>query len=202
MKRYLSTTLVVLLFGSMFMGSMSSCGNQKNNNAKKEKVAKNRKPEVRDTTNLPNYRYVDGDSLLLKYNLAKDYQDEMLRMQQNIENTQRQRAAAIQNLANQIQQKGQNNQYTEATYQADMEKLSQMQRAAEEEISRMQMNAANQAAQLQQTINDSIENYIERYNESHGYDAIFMKAAAFYINPAMDITDEIVEGLNRSYNKK
>lgn len=199
-KRYLGATLAVVLFGSAIASSMVSCGKEEKKSAKKEKVAK--KKEKRDTIGLPNYRYVDSDTLLSQYNLAKDYQEEILRMQQNIENTQRQRANAIQNFANQIQQKGQNNQYTEATYQADMNKLAQMQRAAEEEIAKMQMNATNQAAQLQKTINDSIESYVERYNASHGYDAILMKAATLYINPNMDITDEIVEGLNRSYNKK
>lgn len=200
MKRYLCATFALVLFGSALVGSATSCSKDEKNDAKKEKVAK--KKEKRDTVGLPNYRYVDSDSLLSQYNLAKDYQEEILRMQQNIENTQRQRATAIQNFANQIQQKGQNNQYTEATYQADMNKLSQMQRAAEEEIGKMQMNATNQAAQLQKTINDSIEHYVERYNRDHGYDAILMKAATLYINPNMDITDEIVEGLNRAYNKK
>lgn len=201
MKRYLCATVAIALFGSALVGTTTSCSKDDKKGNKKETVTKKKK-EPRDTVGLPNYRYVDSDSLLSQYNLAKDYQEEILRMQQNIENTQRQRATAIQNFANQIQQKGQNNQYTEATYQADMNKLSQMQRAAEEEIGRMQMNATNQAAQLQKTINDSIENYVERYNKSHGYDAILMKAATIYINPNMDITDEIVEGLNRSYNKK
>lgn len=202
MKRYLCATVAIALFGSALIGTTTSCSNKdEKKDGKKEAVAKKKK-EPRDTVGLPNYRYVDSDTLLSKYNLAKDYQEEILRMQQNIENTQRQRATAIQNFANQIQQKGQNNQYTEQTYQADMNKLSQMQRAAEEEIGRMQMNATNQAAQLQKTINDSIENYVERYNKAKGYDAILMKAATIYINPNMDITDEIVEGLNRSYNKK
>ena len=43
--------------------------------------AKAAKTEV----NLPNYRYVDLDSVLSKYNLAKDYNEEMLRMQTNME---------------------------------------------------------------------------------------------------------------------
>lgn len=203
MKRYLCAAVIIALFGSALIGTTTACSKDNNKDAKKENVAqKKKKKEPRDTVGLPNYRYVDSDTLLSQYNLAKDYQEEILRMQQNIESIQRQRANAIQSFANQIQQKGQNNQYTEATYQADMNKLSQMQRAAEEEIGKMQMNATNQAAQLQQTINDSITKYIERYNKTKGYDAILMKAATLYINPNMDITDEIVEGLNRSYNKK
>ena len=37
---------------------------------------------------------------------------------------------------------------------------------------------------------------------THTYDAIFFKNATLYINPNLDITDEIVEGLNARYNKK
>ncbi len=53
----------------------------------------------------------------------------------------------------------------------------------------------------QQTVNDSIENYIKEYNASKGYDAIFFKAATLYIDPELDITEEIVTGLNERYNK-
>lgn len=202
MKRYVCAAVALTIFGTAFTSTITSCG-KSNEDAKKENIAKrNNKKEPRDTVGLPNYRYVDSDTLLSQYNLAKDYQEEILRMQQNIENTQRQRANAIQALANQIQQKGQNNQYTEATYQVDMNKLNQMQRAAEEEIGKMQMSATEQAAQLQKVINDSITKYVERYNKAHGYDAILMKGATLYINPNMDITDEIVDGLNRAYNKK
>lgn len=203
MKRYLCALMALTLMAGAAVGT-SSCSKEKGKKpVVSAKTAQTKKKKVpKDTVGLPNYRYIDEEQLLKEYNLSKDFQEEILRMQQNIETTQRQRASAIQNFANQIQQKGQANQYTEATYQADMAKLQQMQQAAEAEIGKMQMNATNQAAQLQKTINDSITNYVERYNQAKGYDAILMKAATLYINPNMDITDEIVEGLNRSYNKK
>ena len=55
--------------------------------------------------------------------------------------------------------------------------------------------------QAQKTVNDSIKAFIEDYNKSRGYDAILFKGATLYINPALDITDEVVEGLNARYNK-
>ena len=55
--------------------------------------------------------------------------------------------------------------------------------------------------QMQKTIQDSIESYIKIYNAQKGYDAILMKAATLYINPALDVTDEVVKGLNERYNK-
>ena len=65
----------------------------------------------------------------------------------------------------------------------------------------LQDNIAQAAAQAQKTINDSINAFIETYNKTRGYDAILFKAATLYINPQLDITDEVVEGLNARYNK-
>jgi outer membrane protein len=200
MTRYSKAILAIALCCPFIIGA--SCGDQNagNKNAAKKEVKK--ADSKRDPATLPNYRYVDADSVLAKYNLSKDYQEEMLRLQSSIENTQKQRASAIQALANQIQQKAQNNGYTEATYNADMAKLNQMQNAAEEEIGKMQMNAQSQMVKAQEEVNDSILNFIKRYNESFHYDAIFMKAATLYIDPALDITDEVIDGLNSNYNKK
>jgi Skp family chaperone for outer membrane proteins len=42
-------------------------------------------------------------------------------------------------------------------------------------------------------------NYVEEYNKTRGYDAILLREAGVYFNPALDITDEIVAGLNARY---
>ena len=92
--------------------------NEKENAGKKVAVAE-KKEAV-----LPNYRYVDGDSVLAAYILAKDYNEEMLRMQTNFDNTARQRENAIQAEMNKMQQKMQNNGYlTEESYKSDEQKL-------------------------------------------------------------------------------
>ena len=39
------------------------------------------------------------------------------------------------------------------------------------------------------------------YNSTRGYDAILLKQAGLYFNPALDITDEIVKGLNSRYTR-
>ena len=56
-------------------GALSCSSDQKQApTASKPKTAK-------QASNLPNYRYVDLDTILSRYNLAKDYNEEMLRMQ-------------------------------------------------------------------------------------------------------------------------
>lgn len=177
-------------------GALSCSSDQKQApTASKPKTAK-------QASNLPNYRYVDLDTILSRYNLAKDYNEEMLRMQTNAESQMKQHQTKIQNFATSVQNKMQNNGYlSEASYKQDEQKMASMQNDAQRSMQNLQSNIAQAAEQAQKTINDSINAFIETYNKTRGYDAILFKAATLYINPELDITDEIVEGLNARYNK-
>ncbi|MCH5223657.1 MAG: OmpH family outer membrane protein [Muribaculaceae bacterium] len=151
---------------------------------------------------LPNYRYVDLDTVLAKYNLAKDYNEEMLRMQTNMENEVKRHDNSIKSFATTVQQKYQNNGYlTQESFDADQKKINDMQVNAQKAITNLQSNFETSVMQAQKTVNDSIEAFIKEYNMKKGYDAIFFKAATLYINPALDITNDVVEGLNARYNK-
>lgn len=185
--------MLCLLFG------VASCNSGSKNEATAASAAVNT-----DTTGaeLPNYRYVDLDTLLSKYNLAKDYNEEMLRMQTNMESEVKRHENSIQSFATSMQNKLQNNGYlTEASYKADQEKINNMQVTAQRSVASLQSNFENAAITAQKTVNDSIQAFIEEYNAKKGYDAIFFKNATLFINPALDITSEVIEGLNARYNK-
>lgn len=196
MKKNLYTVLGIAL--ALAVGSgLASCGGSKDENA-----APAKKVVVADSVVLPNYRYVDIDTLLTKYILAKDYNEEMIRMQENLESETKKHQTSLQSLASQIQNKVQNNSYlSQESFDTDQQKLASMQSNAERSVGIMQQKYAEAAAKAQQAVNDSVNAFIEEYNKKHGYDAIFNKAAALHFNPALDITDEIVEGLNARYNK-
>ncbi|MBD5278279.1 MAG: OmpH family outer membrane protein [Bacteroides sp.] len=196
MKKNLYTVLGLALALTLGFGA-SSCGD-----SKEEKAAPAKKEVAADSAALPNYRYVDLDTLLTKYNLAKDYNEEMMRMQENLENETKRHQTSLQSLASQIQNKVQNNSYlSQESFDTDQQKLASMQSNAEKSVGMMQQKYAEAAAKAQQAVNDSIVAFIESYNKKHGYDAIFNKAAALHFNSDLDITDEIVEGLNARYNK-
>lgn len=196
MKRKLYSVLAFGLALSLAAGVSSCDGNKeaKESPAKKEKAV--------ETEALPNYRYVDLDTLLTKYILAKDYNEEMMRMQENLENETKRHQTSLQSFASQIQNKVQNNSYlSQESFDTDQQKLASMQTNAEKSVGMMQQKYAEAAAKAQQAVNDSIMAFVEQYNKKHGYDAIFNKAAALHFNKDLDITDEIVEGLNARYNK-
>ncbi len=76
-----------------------------------------------------------------------------------------------------------------------------MQQDAQNYLAKLQRDTEQELAQQQQQLTDSIESFIKDYNKTKGYDAILLKAAGVYFNPALDITDEVVKGLNARYNK-
>ena len=197
MKKVFSINSILAL--SLFL-MMFSCG--KNENKQEQTDAKIAAMISRADSLLPNYRYVDLDSVLSNYNLAKDYNEEMLRMQSNMQNEVKRHENSLQALATTMQNKIQNNGYlSEASLQADQQQYADMQNKAQRAVANLQSNFETTAILAQKTVNDSIEAFIQEYNLSKGYDAIFFKAATLYINPALDITNEVIEGLNARYNK-
>lgn len=172
-------------------------------NAEKEvKTTTAAAPSVKEEQPLPNYRYVDLDTVLSKYNLAKDYNEEMLRMQTNMESEVKRHENSLQSLGTTIQNKMQNNAYlSEESYRADQEKFNNMQANAQRSVATLQNNFQNAALAANKAVTDSIEAFIKDYNVKRGYDAIFFKTSTLLINPKLDITDEVVEGLNARYNK-
>ena len=82
-----------------------------------------------------------------------------------------------------------------------MQKLQKMQQDAESYLANLGRKTEVELAQKQMALNDTIEKFIKNFNASRGYDAILFKNAGIYFNPALDITDEVVEGLNASYTK-
>ncbi len=198
MKRNLLRVSALFFAFSLCLG-LPSCGSDAGKEAKTPAPAT---PVAEKEIVLPNYRYVDLDTVLSKYNLAKDYNEEMLRMQTNMESEVKRHENSLQSLGTSIQNKMQNNAYlSEESYRADQEKFNNMQANAQRSIANLNTNFQNAAMAAQKTVNDSIEAFIKDYNVKRGYDAIFFKAATLLINPALDITDEVVEGLNARYNK-
>lgn len=60
-------------------------------------------------------------------------------------------------------------------------------------------------AELNEAVNNAIIAYLEKYNKEHNYTYILAKGAGAGVlvaNTALDITAEIVEGLNKEYEEK
>ncbi|MBD5354142.1 MAG: OmpH family outer membrane protein [Duncaniella sp.] len=187
---------------SLFALTATSCGGSSSSDSAAGAPIQQAVPADGATTTSLNIRYIDSDSLMTHYNLAKDFQEASMRAVSKIESARQAKANEIQKFAAAIEQKARSNGYlSEASYNADMQKLQKMQQDAENYLANLSRNTENELGQQQLQLNDSIENYIKVYNASKGYDAILFKAAGVYFNPSLDITRDIINGLNARYNK-
>ncbi len=194
MKKIAFLAKSILLCSAITFTSCS--GNQSNNS-----TVTNDSTAVASRASL-NIRYIDGDSVTAHYNLALDFKEASIRTMSKLENAQRAKAAEIQKFGSQIEQKMKSNGYlSEASYNADVQKFNKMQADAQGYLATLERNAQQELLQQQMQLNDSIDSFIKDYNAKHGYDAILFKNAGVYFNPELDITKEVIEGLNARYNR-
>ncbi len=149
-----------------------------------------------------NIRYIDEDSVLKNYNLAKDFEEMTTRLQNEYDQAQKKYADQLGNFQNSVNQKMQNNQYSsEDAYKADVQKYQQLEQNAQAELGKLQQNSANQMQQSQKQLSDSIHNFLNDYAKKNNYDMVLFKSATGYINPKFEVTAEVIEGLNKRYTK-
>lgn len=196
MKKFAVSISLVLAAASL---SLTSCGGDKTTG---EATATKASATDSAATSSLNIRYIDSDSLNANYNFAKDCAEAELRAMSRLNQAQQSKASEIQKFAASIDQKLKSNGYlSEASYNADMQRAQKMQADAENYLNNLGRSSQTELEQMHQALMDSVDNFIKIYNATHHYDAILYKQAGVYFNPSLDITDEVVKGLNARYNK-
>ena len=126
----------------------------------------------------------------------------MFRRQNQFDAAQQQRGNEINKFSNAMQQKYKNNGYlTEESFNADQSKLQKMQNDAQTYLGNLQQSIQNELNQSQIQLLDSINNFMKEYAKKKGYDLVLRKSATLYIDPKYDVTDDVVDGLNKRYTK-
>lgn len=147
-----------------------------------------------------NIRYIDADSVISAYTLAQqlleEQQRELNRLQQWHDGKQRE----LQGLANTIQQKQQNNVYlSQAAMESDLQNFQNKSQEAERYFGTQQQKLAAADLEIRKRLSDSIASFIKDYNAVHNYDAILLRDAGVYFKPELNITAEVIEGLNARF---
>ncbi len=147
-------------------------------------------------------RYIDEDSLLANYNLAKDLSESNLKLSNKFDAAQQQKATEINKFASEVQRKYQNNGYlTEESFNVDQQKLNKMQTDAQNYLARLQRDIETQVIQNNIQLNDSVNNFLKQYAKEKGFDMILRKSSAFFIDNKYEVTNEVLESLNSRYVK-
>ncbi|WP_370589823.1 OmpH family outer membrane protein [Rufibacter sp. LB8] len=162
-------------------------------------------PAVTDTVAMPAARpeivYINSDSLLTKYQLFKDVKARLEGKGKRLETDLRTKADAFRKEVAQYQQTGAN--MTQEQRATTERALAQK----EQQIAAQQQNAGNQLAQDENTemkkIYEKVEAYLKRESKNKGYKMVLTysrgNSAILYSDPSLDITAEVLKGLNEEY---
>ena len=147
--------------------------------------------------------FVEIDSLLSKYHFCNDVNEEMLKKEENIRTTLNEKGKKLEKQVAEFQRKYENNGFVSPERAQQEYQRIQKQQQELEALQQKLMNdlaAENQKNSLE--LRDSINSFLKVYNQDKGYDLILSNAGfdnLLYANPAFNITNEIVEGLNARY---
>lgn len=146
--------------------------------------------------------YVDLDSLMQKYNLAQDINKEMMRKEENIKMTLSKKADEMKKEQADFEYKYKNNVFaTPERAQEEYNRLAKKQQDILNLEQRLTVEFEQEGIAKNKALRDSISNFIKEYNATKGYDYILTKMGdnLLYANEALNITQEIVDGLNSKY---
>lgn len=137
------------------------------------------------------------------YTLSKELDEQGRKLMLDYQRMENQKTNEIQNLAAQIEQKRNNNGYlTQESFDADVNNVNRKQNEAANILRAHQEKIQKQIAEFNLQLSDSVQNFIKDYNATRKYDAILLRSAGLYYNPDLDITGEIIDGLNARYTPK
>ena len=184
----------------------AQCSDKNNNAATSSAAPASGKDElaagVAGSSNM-KIAYVEIDSLLTKYNFWNDLNEVMIQKEENIRTTLNEKAKKLDADAKEFQRKLENNGFAtrERAEQEQMRLMKQQQelQALQQKLSD-ELASENQKNSLQ--LRDSINSFLKIYNQNKGYDLIISNTGfdnLLYANPAYNITQEIIDGLNARY---
>lgn len=183
--------------------AFTSCGNgeKENKSDSTKNVSGAQMGKAFESTT--NIRYVDLDTIMAHYQFSIEQSAKIEEIQRNLQQRQNQLERGLQQKGAAIQQKLQSNGYlSEASYKADEEEFNKAQQAASAQLNQLMQSAQTSVFQLNKQVVDEIEDFIVKYNEDKKYDAILFRSAGLYFNPQLDITKEVLKGLNDRYAAK
>ena len=161
---------------------------------------------VNEGTDTPTFNqglkiaYVDVDSLLSAYLFYQDLAEQMLRKEENSRLLLTEEAEKLQKEIDDFNKKLQNNVFSsqERVNQEQNRLLKKQQEleALEAKLSNELMIESNKNAEK---VSEAVNTFLKEYNKDKGFNLILSKASIMLADESMDITAEVIEGLNANY---
>ena len=144
--------------------------------------------------------FIDTDTLLANYEYAKEMDKSIRDFGEQQKRYGQQQVESFQKEYQDYMKNGSSLTYSQQkAKESELSQRGEKLQTLEQEL--MAKIAEKQSAETLKVMN-AILAYVREYNEANQkFDIILTKSATLYVNPAMDITKEIVDGLNEDYKK-
>ena len=149
--------------------------------------------------------YVEVDSIMTQYNFCKEYQKILEKRGTNIQNALSSQEQNLQKAAQNFQNKLQNNGFSSRA-EAESQQAA-IQRQQEQYLAsrdRLAAELQSQTEKFNEALHDSLEHFLAQYNKDKKFSMILTKQGdnILLADKSMDITAEVVAGLNKAYKSK
>lgn len=149
--------------------------------------------------------YVNVDSLLMNYNLAKDLNESLLRKEESTRATLNQRQNEINSAAQEFDRKLRNNAFlSQERAQQEQERILKMNQEYQQLAERLTQELLLEQEKLNIQMEDTIKVRMVEYNRDKNYEIIFSNRTTsniLFAQDKYDITDDVVEFLNSKYGQ-
>lgn len=148
--------------------------------------------------------YFDLDRVLDQYDMANDKRSEVETKVATIQKEVNRRQKNLEDGINDFQNKINKGLMTSVAAQAQQQKLQEQQAAFEQFAQQKQAEILEEQQVMMNILADAIQSFIQKYNDEKGYAMILTNQASVPVivaDPSLDITDAVIEGLNKEYVK-
>ncbi|MCI2082865.1 MAG: OmpH family outer membrane protein [Bacteroidales bacterium] len=162
-------------------------------------------PGEKVTTN-GQVAYIQLDSLISKYDMYNDLNSALESKANKAQGDLQRRSNKLKSDMNTFENNVNKGLIIRSEAQRQQQDLLQRQQTLENDANNKQAELQEENQVMLNRVIDALETYIKKYNEDHKYSLIFtttgLPGSIVIGDPALDITEEVVDAMNREYVKK
>ena len=194
----------ILAITFIVAGSLSCGGNADSNGSNgQNKTLDSLNGTQAKTANTPdaiaNIAIVQVDSVVQNYDMYHDMKAKFEQKAGKMQAEFTSKANALKRDYADFQEKYEKGLMTRSQAEETQQKLSRRQEDLEATGNKMQQELAEEESVMLRKINDALMKYINKYNETKRYSLILNNAMVLYGVSSMNVTQEILKGINEEY---
>ena len=198
MKRILTGIIAIAGAAALLSTSITSCNNAGDQSAK---------AAADSTVTAGAIVYFNLDRVIDEYDMANDLRSVAETKINSINQEVNRRGSKLEKDIKTFQDKINKGLMTQSVAEVQSRKLQEQQTSFQQYAAQKQQEIAEEQQVMMNQIADAIKTYVDEFNAVKGYAMILttqgeiLPAPVVVADPSLDITDELLEGLNAAYVK-